>query len=185
MLERFQIDPAHSVVEFLVRHLVISKVRGAFTSFQGTIDLDPHDFSSSSVYVCVFTASIDTNEPQRDAHLRSADFLDAERYPELCFTSRRVEMLDELRLRIVGDLTIHGITREAELDATYGGRVADPWGQERIGFEATTTIDRRDFGLVWNAALEAGGVLIGDLVEVSIEVEAVLTPKIEEAGVLP
>jgi polyisoprenoid-binding protein YceI len=176
MMERFEIDPAHSVVEFLVRHLVISKVRGAFTSFHGTVMLDTRDLAASSVEACIDTASIDTNEPQRDRHLRSPDFLDAGRFPEMCFRSSRVELADSDLLRVFGELSMHGVTREVVLDAQYGGRVTDPWGHERVGFEATAVIDRRDFGLIWNAALEAGGVLVGDILDIDIQIEAVAAP---------
>lgn len=172
-VERFEIDPGHTVVGFSVRHLVISKVRGVFTGVKGTIAIDNEDMTRSGVEVHVATASIDTNEPDRDAHLRSADFLDVERYPEMLFVSTSVEVMDARHLQIVGDLTLHGITRELSLATTYGGRVRDPWGAERVGFEAETSFDRTDFGLNWNAALEAGGVLVGNSVDISIELEAV------------
>lgn len=174
--ERFEIDTVHSQVGFTVSHLVIAKVRGAFTRFAGSVLLDAEDVTASSVIARVETASIDTNEPQRDRHLRSADFLDVERYPEMVFASTRVEELAPRRLRVTGDLTLHGNSGDLVLDTTYGGRIHDPWGQERVGFEARGMFDRRRFGLVWNAALEAGGVLVGDQVEIEIQVEAVLAP---------
>lgn len=172
-VERFEVDPAHTVVEFTVRHLVIAKVRGVFTDVSGLIAIDTADMTRSSVEARIATASIDTNEPRRDAHLRSVDFLDVERYPEMVFRSTSVHVLDERELEIVGGLTLHGTTREVSLSTQYGGRIHDPWGSERVGFEATTSFDRTDFGLNWNAALEAGGVLVGNIVDVSIELEAV------------
>lgn len=173
MIERFEIDSAHTVVEFAVRHLVISKVRGVFTGVRGTIEIDDQDMTRSHVDVRVDTASIDTNDPARDQHLRSPDFLDVETYPEMTYRSTLVEVLDAQHVHVVGELTLHGITHEVTLATTYGGRVRDPWGNERVGFEAETSFDRRDFGLNWNAALEAGGVLVGDIVDISIEVEAI------------
>ncbi len=181
-LERFEIDPAHSVVEFLVQHLVVSRVRGMFTRFRGSLLLDDEDLGKSSVEACVETASVNTNERDRDAHLRSPDFFDTERFPEMCFTSAHVDVLGDRHLAVVGELTMHGVTREIVLDTTYGGRVRDPWDGERVGFEATATLDRRDFGLVWNAALDAGNVLVGNTVEIDIEVEAVRVGRPEPAA---
>lgn len=176
-LERFEIDPTHSVVEFLIRHLVVSKVRGRFERFHGSILLDEDDLSASSAEACVLTASVDTREPQRDQHLRSADFFDAERFPEMCFTSTSVRTREDGRLAVAGDLSIHGVTREVVLVGTYGGRARDLDGEERVGFEATATVDRRDYGLVWNAALESGGLLVGDTVEIDLEIEAIKTSR--------
>jgi polyisoprenoid-binding protein YceI len=167
------IDPAHSEAQFTVRHMMFAKVRGHFAKVSGTIELDQNDVSRSSVDVTIDPASIDTREPQRDAHLRSADFLDVEKFPSITFKSRSVTPHGTGRLTIVGDLTIHGVTREATLDATEGGRGKDPWGNERIGFAATTRIDRRDFGLHWNQALETGGWLVGHDVDIDLEVEAI------------
>ncbi len=121
------------------------------------------------------TSSIDTGAPQRDAHLRSADFFDAEKFPEIRFQSNRVEKLDDAHYRVVGDLTIRDVTREVSLDVEYGGQAKDPWGNERIGFVAKTGFDRKDFGLGWNQVLEAGGVLVGDRVDVELEVQGVKT----------
>ena len=171
--ERWTIDPVHSSVGFRVRHLVISRVNGRFTQWSGTLELGGIDLADSKVDIAIDAASIDTHEAQRDAHLRSADFFDVERFPTLNFRSRRVEPAGEDRYRIVGDLTIHGVTREVVLEAEDGGRARDPWGGERVGFLARTTIDRRDFGLTWNQAIETGGFVVGDKVEIEIEVEAV------------
>lgn len=169
----WQIDPAHTQIEFAVKHLMIAKVKGRFTEVQGTIERDEREIANSKVHVEIGVASIDTREPQRDKHLRSADFFDAEQFPTLTFVSRRIEPVGDGRFRIVGDLMIHGVTREVVLDATDEGVARDPWGGDRMGVSATTTIDRRDFGLTWNQALETGGVLVGNDVRISLEVEAV------------
>jgi polyisoprenoid-binding protein YceI len=169
---RWDIDVGHSAIHFWVRHMVISKVHGRFARWSGTVDLDPQDLARSSVQVRIEAASIDTQVADRDAHLRSADFLDAAKHPEIAFVSRRVEG-GAGGLRITGDLTLHGVTREVTLDAEFAGTGKDPWGNERAGFSARATLDRRDYGLVWNAALETGGVLVGEKVEISIELEAV------------
>ncbi len=167
------IDASHSEAQFTVRHMVFAKVRGHFTKVSGTIELDQEDVSRSSVDVTIDAASIGTREPQRDAHLRSADFLDVEKFPAITFKSRSVTPHGGGRLTVVGDLTIHGVTREVTLEATEGGRGKDPWGNERVGFSATTRIDRRDFGLHWNQALETGGFLVGHDVDIDLEVEAI------------
>jgi polyisoprenoid-binding protein YceI len=165
------IDAAHSHVEFAVRHLMISTVKGRFTDVKGSVRSDDSDPAKGDVDITIGVASIDTREPQRDAHLRSADFLDAERFPSITFRSRRIEDPRTNKFRLLGDLTIHGVTREVALDVTSEGRAKDPWGGERAGFTATTTIKRSEFGLTWNQALETGGVLVGDDVKVSIDVE--------------
>ena len=170
--KHWDIDVSHSAIHFWVRHMVISKVHGRFARWSGAIELDEQDLGRSSVAVRIDAASIDTQVADRDAHLRSADFLDAARFPELAFTSRKVER-DGNDLRVTGDLTLHGVTREVVLQAEYAGTGKDPWGNERAGFSAKATLDRRDFGLVWNAALETGGLLVGEKVEIAIELEAV------------
>ena len=169
----WQIDPAHSHVEFAVRHMMVSTVKGRFAVRSGAIQLDEADLTRSSVEVIIDAASIDTGEPQRDAHLRSRDFLDVEAFPTITYRSRRVEPLEGGRFRVIGDLTIRDVTREVALDTIMAGRMRDPWGNERTGFSATTAINRKDFGLQWNDALEGGGILVGDEVKISIEVEAV------------
>jgi len=166
----WEIDPSHSTVEFSVRHMMFSKVKGRFTSFRGTIVIgdDPQD---SSVEAVVDVASIDTGDENRDAHLRSADFLDAERYPEMTFVSRSVRQ-EGKRYVVAGDLTLHGVTRPVELDLELNGIGTDPYGGTRAGFSATTELSRKEFGLEWNVALETGGVLVGDKVQVSLEIQA-------------
>lgn len=168
----WQIDRAHSGIEFVVRHLMVSKVRGRFADFAGTIHVAEAP-EQSSVEVTIQAASIDTREPDRDAHLRSPDFFDAERFPVLTFRSTSLEPAGGERFRLHGDLTIRDVTRPVVLDAEFEGVGADPWGGVRAGFSATTEIDREDYGLTWNAALETGGVVVGKKVRIEIEVEAV------------
>jgi polyisoprenoid-binding protein YceI len=172
MTNAWDIDVGHSAIHFWVRHMVISKVHGRFARWSGAIQLDPHDLTRSSVEVAIDTASIDTQVADRDAHLRSAEFLDAARYPQLTFRSKRIEKAGP-GYRVVGDLTLRGVVREVALDVEFAGTGKDPWGNERAGFSAKTSLDRRDFGLVWNAALETGGVLVGEKVEIALELEAV------------
>lgn len=173
----WQIDSAHSSVDFSVRHMMISTVRGSFAKFAGTVDLDETDPARSSVNVQIEAASIDTRESQRDTHLRSADFFDVERYPYITFKSKRVEALDDSHARVVGDLTIRDVTREVVLDTEYTGQAKSPWGTTSAGFEAQTRIRRGDWGLTWNAALETGGWLVGDEIKISIQLEVVKQPE--------
>ncbi|HTN54439.1 MAG TPA: YceI family protein [Anaeromyxobacter sp.] len=176
----WDVDVSHSAIHFWVRHMVISKVHGRFARWSGAIALDEQDLARSSVDIRIEAASIDTQVADRDAHLRSPDFLDVAVHPEIAFKSRRIEKAGE-GLRVVGDLTLHGVTREVALEAELNGIGKDPWGNTRAGFSARTALDRRDFGLAWNAALETGGVLVGEKVEITIELEAVkkaaATPK--------
>lgn len=168
----WNIDSSHSGVHFSVRHMVVSKVRGRFAKYTGTVHLD-EDLTKSRVEVTIDAASIDTGVADRDAHLRSADFFDVERFPSLTFRSTRVERIDDEKFRLLGSLTIRDVTREVVLQGSYGGRSKDPWGNERAGFEAKASLDRKDFGLTWNQALELGGVLVGERVELELEVEVV------------
>ena len=173
MTQSFSLDSAHSSIGFAVRHMVFAKVRGRFGAFRGTVELDPEQPERSSVEIEIDAASIDTGTADRDHHLRSADFLDVETFPKLTFKSSRIEHVSGERYAVTGALTIHGVEREVSLAADYGGLLKDPWGNERALFTATGSIDRRDFGLKWNQALEAGGVLVGERVELELEVEAV------------
>ena len=170
------IDSAHSLAEFSAKHMMITTVKGRIADVRGTVAVDEANPDASTVEVELDTASIDTRSEQRDQHLRSADFLDAGSFPTLAFTSRRIEGAraeEGHRFRVIGDLTIRGITKEVVLDATFEGRGRDPWGGERLSFSAETRIDRRDFGLTWNAALETGGVLVSNEVRVHLEVQVV------------
>jgi polyisoprenoid-binding protein YceI len=170
------IDPAHSLVEFSVKHMMIATVKGRFRDVSGTITLNEAEPARSSVAVELGAESIDTGVTQRDDHLRSADFFDVEAHPKLVFTTRRVEGAFAQagdRFRIVGDLSIRGVGREVVLDATYEGRGRDPWGGDRIAFTADTRLDRREYGLGWNQALETGGVLVSNEIRIHLEVQAV------------
>jgi polyisoprenoid-binding protein YceI len=171
--QRWTIDPSHSGVHFSVRHMVISKVRGAFQRWQGTIDFDEANPSTSKVSVRIEANSIDTREPKRDAHLRSADFFDVEHHPALTFESTEVAKVGDDRYSVTGDLTIRGVTRSIVLAAELLGAKKDPWGKRRIAFGARTSINRKEFGLNWNQGLEAGGVLVGEQIEIDLDVEAV------------
>ena len=169
------IDPAHTLVQFSAKHMMITTVKGGFSEVTGSIVASEDSPDRSTVEVEIGAASIDTRVGQRDDHLRSADFLEVERFPKITFRSRRVEGAharpgDEFKL--VGDLTIKDVTREITLDVTYEGRGKDPWGGERVSFSASGKIDRREFGLTWNQALEAGGVLVSNDVRLSLEVQA-------------
>ena len=167
----YTIDKAHSEATFQVRHL-LTKVRGRFSDFEGIIQYDANNPERSSVKATIQATSIDTNEADRDTHLRSADFFDVEQYPTLTFTSTRVTKKGGESFDVVGDLTIHGVTRPVMLNVSFLGKAKDPWGNERLGFEAETTINRKDFGLSWNAALETGGFLVGDEVKITLSVQA-------------
>jgi len=178
---QWNIDPVHSGINFSIRHMVVSKVRGRFAKYAGTIALDESDLARSAVEMTIDASSIDTGTPQRDAHLRSPDFFDVEKFPELRFRSKSLEKVGDEAYRVIGELTIRDVTREVSLDVEYGGRAKDPWGNERIGFVAKTAIDRKDFGLGWNQLLEAGGVLVGDRVDVELEVQAVKAAGVQAA----
>jgi len=167
----YKIDKAHSEIVFQVRHL-LTRVRGRFSEFDGTISYDEANPERSSVDVRIQAASVDTNEPDRDKHLRTGDFFDVEKFQTLTFKSTRVRKKGDERFDVDGDLTIHGVTRPVTLTATFLGKAKDPWGNERLGFEAETAINRKDFGLAWNAALETGGFLVGDEVKISVSVQA-------------
>lgn len=172
----FAIDPTHSVVEFSVKHMMISTVRGRFGDVTGTIVLDAAQPGRSTAEASIATASIDTRADQRDAHLRSPDFFDVERFPAIAFRSRRVEgaaAAEGDRFRLVGDLTIRDVTREVTLDVVFEGTGRDPWGGERASFSAETKLDRRDFGLTWNQTLETGGVLASNEIRVRLDIQAV------------
>jgi polyisoprenoid-binding protein YceI len=168
----YRIDKAHSEAIFQVRHLV-TKVRGRFTDFEGTIEYNEAHPEQSSVNFTIQATSIDTAEPDRDKHLRTADFFDVDQYPTITFHSKRITRRSGDTFDVVGELTMHGVTKEIVLPVAHMGRAKDPWGGDRIGFEAETTLNRKDFGLNWNAMLEAGGFLVGDDVKVSIEIQAV------------
>jgi len=179
---QWQIDPAHSAAHFSVRHLMISNVRGEFSKVSGNVVLDPSDLTKSTVEVIVDATTIDTREPQRDEHLRSADFLDVANHPSITFRSKQITAAGAGRFKVTGDLTIRGVTRTVTFDVDGPTPpVKDPWGNVRAGVSATAKINRKDFGLVWNALTEAGGVVVGD--EVSITFEAELVQKVPAGDV--
>ena len=167
------LDPAHTLVEFSVKHMMIASVKGRFTGIEGAVEGDLPDLTAARIEASVDATSVDTHEAQRDQHLRSADFFDVEKFPKLTFQSTKVATAGGDDYRMTGDLTIHGVTRQVVLDVTFEGMGKDPWGNERAGFSAKGTVSRKDFGLVWNAMLETGGVLVGDQVKIAIEAEAI------------
>ncbi len=166
------IDPAHSKVGFAVKHMGIATVRGEFTDFQGTLE-SGEDLSSAKVYGTVKTQSVDTNEPQRDEHLRSPDFFNAAQYPELTFESTSIEALDDEEFQITGQLTIHGVTNEIVLHAEAQGTDIDPWGNERVGLEVTGQLSRGDYDMKFNQALGSGNMLVADKVKLALDISAV------------
>ena len=170
---QWDFDRTHSSVNFSVRHLMISKVRGVFHDWTGTLVLDDQDVTKSTVEVTIQAASIDTKEEKRDAHLRSADFFEVDKFPTLTFKSTSVEKVSDEEIKVHGDLTIHGVTKPVVLTTELGGVQKDPWGGTRTGFSGKVTIEREEFGLRWNAALEAGGVVVGKKVEIHLEIEAI------------
>lgn len=179
----WKIDPAHTHIEFRARHMMVTWVRGHFGRFEGVVEFDPSDPAATRVDIQIEAASLDTREPSRDAHLRSADFLDAENHPYITFASRRVEVQDGSNARLIGDLTIRGISREVVLDVEFNGLLKNPYGQEVAGFNAWTKINRKDWNLTWNVALETGGVLVGDEIAINVEMELVKQPVGEDAAV--
>lgn len=169
---RWNFDPAHSEISFRVRHMMFSKVTGFFHNWEGSFEFDPDDPSTAEVAVDIEAASVDTKNDDRDEHLRSGDFFDVETYPKLRFESTDVVPGEGDHFELHGELTIRDQTRPVVLEVDYHGKAVDPWGNDRVGFTATTEIQRKEFGLTWNQALEAGGVLVGDTVEVELNVQA-------------
>jgi polyisoprenoid-binding protein YceI len=172
-LENWNIDVVHSTVGFTVRHLIISKVRGNFTKWSGKLAFDEQNFAASHAEATIEMASIDTREPQRDGHLRTGDFFEVEKHPQMTFKSTKVDKVDSTHFKVTGDLTLRGVTKPVVLDVEYGGRSKHPQMGERVGFSAHTSIMRKDFGVNYNQILEAGGVAISEKVDIDIEVEAV------------
>ena len=171
--ETWNIDASHSSIHFSIRHLVIAKVRGQFSRWSGAFTVEGTDFTTAQVSATIDAASIETGVADRDAHLKSPDFFDVAQYPEARFIASRFEPQGDDGGRLVGNLTIKGITREVALNIERHGQAKDPWGNERAAFSARTSIDRKDFGLTWNQALETGGLMVGDRVDLEIDIEAV------------
>jgi len=170
----WQLDPAHSAAQFSVRHLAISTVRGAFSKVTGAVIFDDKDVSKSSVDVAIDVSTVDTREPNRDKDLRSDHFFDVAQYPTITFKSKKVEQAGTGKLKITGDLTIHGVTKEVVLDVDGPtAPVKDPWGNQRVAVNATTKINRQDFGVKWNATMDNGGVVVGDEVSINIDAEMI------------
>jgi polyisoprenoid-binding protein YceI len=170
----WNIDPVHSVAEFKVKHMMISNVKGQFTRIHGVLALDEADLTQSRIEASIEAASVNTRDEQRDAHLKSADFFDVEKFPTLSFKSTKISRVADGEVAVTGELTIHGVSRNAVF--TVEGPTApgkDPWGNTRIGLSATTKISRKDFGLIWNASLETGGILVGDEVTITLDVQFV------------
>jgi polyisoprenoid-binding protein YceI len=168
------VDIAHSEIGFTVRHMMFAKVRGHFGKWTSTLVYDPADPTKSNVTAQIDAASIDTGEAQRDGHLRTADFLNTEKFPAITFKSKRVERAGEGRYKVIGDLTIRDATHEVTLDVEQTGSGKDPWGNSRIGFQAKTAINRSQWGLVWNQVLEAGAVLVSDRVDIEVEAQVIV-----------
>ncbi|WP_283635489.1 YceI family protein [Aquaticitalea lipolytica] len=168
---KWVLDPTHSEITFKVKHLMISNVKGAFKTFDASIDGE--DFRTSNFNVTIDTGSISTNNDDRDAHLKSPDFFEVEKYPEITFVSTSLKKVDDNEFKLIGDLTIKGTTKEIELDTEFGGFMKDPYGNEKAGFSINGKLNRKDFGLNWNAALEAGGVMVGNEIKVNAEVQFV------------
>jgi polyisoprenoid-binding protein YceI len=176
----WHIDPAHSEIQFSVKHMMISTVRGRFNEFTGTVEADENNPTDAKVDVQVKVASISTGDEKRDGHLRSPDFFDAEQFPFLTFKSSSVEQVDETHGKLHGELTIRDVTKPVVLDFEYAGQAKSPWGTISAGFSAQTKINRKDWGLNWNVALETGGWLVGDQITISIELE--LVKQLEQAA---
>lgn len=173
-MAKWNIDNSHSGVNFSVRHMMVTTVRGSFQNFSGTIDFDPKNPAAGSVEVTIDANSINTGANDRDNHLRSADFFDVANHPSITFKSTKVEVKGDNAGKIYGDLTIHGVTRQVVLETEFLGENTNPWGAKVIGFNGTTKINREDFGLTWNVALETGGVLVGKEIKIELDVEAAL-----------
>jgi polyisoprenoid-binding protein YceI len=172
---KYTIDAAHSRIGFVARHAMVTKVRGSFNEFEGSGYFDAEDPTNSTLTLTIQASSIDTRNADRDGHLKSNDFFDMDTYPEITFASTAIEQVDDVNYRVTGDLTIKGVTKSVTIDFEYTGAATDPFGNHRIGFEGTTTVNRKDWGVNWNAALEAGGVLVSEKVTLEFEVSAIRT----------
>lgn len=177
----WNIDPAHTSAEFIARHMMVTNVRGKFTDVSGTVHFEPANPTATSVDVTISAASVTTGANDRDNHLRSPDFFDVEKYPHLTFRSTKVESTGNNTAKLIGDLTIRDVTRPVTLDVEFIGTGKNPWGMTVAGFEASTRINREDFGLTWNVALEAGGVLVGKEIKIELAVQTILAEETQPA----
>jgi polyisoprenoid-binding protein YceI len=171
-ISKWAVDNAHSSIDFSVRHMMIANVKGSFQNFDATIEADVTDLTTANIAFNVELASIDTRNEDRDNHLRSADFFDVENHPTMTFKSSKIARVDEDEYEVTGELSLHGVTKTETFKVTFEGQGKDPWGNEKVGFSVNGSVNRTDYGLTWNAALETGGVLIGDKVKVSLQIEA-------------
>jgi polyisoprenoid-binding protein YceI len=171
-LSKWLVDPSHSSIEFSVKHMMIAKVRGAFKEYSASIEADPNDLTTANIDFNVALASVDTRSEDRDNHLRSADFFDVENTPNMTFKSTKIVRTGEGEYELTGDLNLHGVTRSETFAVTFEGQGKDPWGNEKAGFSAEGSIKRSDYNLTWNAALETGGVLVGDQIKIFLEIQA-------------
>ncbi|MCM3568927.1 YceI family protein [Neobacillus mesonae] len=169
---KWAIDSAHSSVDFSVRHMMIANVKGSFESFSADIEADPTDLTTANIAFTIETGSVDTRNKDRDAHLVSADFFDVENHPNMTFKAANIVKTDEGEYDVTGDLTLRGVTKQETFKVTFEGSGKDPWGNEKVGFSAEGSLNRSDYGLVWNAALETGGVLVGDKVKINLQIQA-------------
>ncbi len=169
---QYKLDTAHSKVGFKVKHLVVSTVSGRFNKFEGTFDFDEKTGQLKNVDVSIDVSSVDTNEPDRDKHLSAEDFFHAKKFPKMTFKSKKVTYRDKKPVQVVGELMLHGQKKDVTLDVTYNGTVMDPWGNKKLGFEAVTEINRKDFGINWSKKLDSGGLVVGEKVKIEIEGEA-------------
>lgn len=169
----YTVDPAHTQIIFKIKHLAFSTVSGNFVDFDGEFDFDPDNIAAAKANATIKAKSVNTSNEKRDDHLRSDDFFGVEKHPELTFLSKEIKDVKGNSFIVVGDLTINGVTKSIELDAEYSGAATDPWGNERVAFSAESKIDRKDFGLTWNKAIEAGGFVVGDEVKIVLEVQGI------------
>jgi polyisoprenoid-binding protein YceI len=169
---KWVLDPVHSSVDFSVRHMMIANVKGTFNKFDATIEADPTDLTTANIEFTIETASVDTRNQDRDGHLVSADFFDVENHPNMTFRTTYIEKTNDGEYNVTGDLTLRGITKSETFAVSFEGQGKDPWGNEKVGFSALGSINRSDYGLVWNAALETGGVLVGDKIKINLQIQA-------------
>lgn len=167
------LDPTHTRIGFVARHAMVTKVRGSFNDFSGTVTVDDEDLATARIELVIQAASIDTRNEQRDGHLRTNDFFDMDTYPEISFASSSIEMTDDENLTVVGDLSVKSVTKEVSIPFEFAGTATDPFGNVRAGFDGSLTISRSDFGVTWNAALETGGVLVSDKITLEFEISAI------------